>query len=194
VLDTTRVLYQVGKPCLHNFSAIDEFYRTMNVLLLLDSAFGIFDNIQPRIDLSELDLQLPCDSIYFETASYQDMAITSLFPPRKMKLLDAYQKLFMEPTGDSGYSDTIKKISLNSWDLLVLIHRMYSCLFPIMSSTSSWPLCLSDSQFTNSSLLLCVATNLLQPASTHIINDCVPICHDLGSSQTRNAELENVLG
>jgi hypothetical protein len=105
----------------------------MNVLLLLDSAFGIFDNIQPRIDLSELDLQLPCDSIYFETASYQDMAITSLLPPRKMKLLDAYQKLFMEPTGDSGYSDTIKKISLNSWDLLVLIHRRCSCPFPIMS-------------------------------------------------------------
>jgi hypothetical protein len=116
------------------FSAIDEFYRTMNVLLLLDSAFGIFDNIQPRIDLCELDLQLPCDSIYFEIANYREMAIMSLFPPRKMKLLDAYQKLFMEPTGDSGCSDTSKKISLNSWDLLVLIHRRYSCLFPIMFS------------------------------------------------------------
>lgn len=105
----------------------------MNVLLLLDSAFGIFDNIQPRIDLCELDLQLPCDSIYFETANYQEMVITSLFPPRKMKLLDAYQKLFMEPTGDSGLSDISEKSSLNSWDLLVLIHRRCSCLFPILS-------------------------------------------------------------
>lgn len=114
-------------------SAIDEFYRTMNVLLLLDSAFGIFDNVQPRIDLCELDLQLPCDSTYFEIANYQEMAITLLFPPRKMKLLDAYQKLFIEPTGDSGCSDTTEKSPLNSWDLLVLIHRRCSCLFPIMS-------------------------------------------------------------
>jgi hypothetical protein len=122
-----------GKVLFTQFSAIDEFYRTMNVLLLLDSAFGIFDNIQPRIDLCELDLQLPCNSIYFETANYREMAIMSLFPPRKVKLLDAYQKLFMEPTGDSGFSDTPEKISLNSWDLLVLIHRRCSCLFPIMS-------------------------------------------------------------
>jgi hypothetical protein len=105
----------------------------MNVLLLLDSAFGIFDNVQPRIDLCELDLQLPCDSAYFEIANYQEMAITLLFPPRKMKLLDAYQKLFIEPTGDSGCSDTTEKSPLNSWDLLVLIHRRCSCLFPIMS-------------------------------------------------------------
>jgi hypothetical protein len=122
-----------AKVLFRTIPAINEFYRTMNVLLLLDSAFGIFDNIQPRIDLCELDLQLPCDSIYFETANYQEMAITLLFPPQKMKLLDAYQRLFIEPNGDSGCSDTSEKSSLNCWDLLVLIHRRCSCLFPIMS-------------------------------------------------------------
>jgi hypothetical protein len=122
-----------GKVLFRTIPAINEFFRTMNVLLLLDSAFGIFDNIQPRIDLCELDLQLPCDSIYFETANYQEMAITLLFPSQKMKLLDAYQKLFIEPNGNSGCSDTSEKSSLNCWDLLVLIHRRCSCLFPIMS-------------------------------------------------------------
>jgi hypothetical protein len=128
-----KSLISGAKVLLRTIPAINEFYRTMNVLLLLDSAFGIFDNIQPRIDLCELDLQLPCDSIYFETVNYQEMAITLLFPPRKMKLLDAYQKLFIEPNGDSGCSDTFEKSALNSWDLLVLIHRKCPCLSPIMS-------------------------------------------------------------
>jgi hypothetical protein len=39
-----------------------------------------------------------------------------------------------------------------------------------------------------------MATNLLQPTSTNVIDDSVPIRHDLGSSETRNAELENILG
>jgi hypothetical protein len=118
----------------------------MNVMLLLDSAFGIFDNIPPRIDLCELDLQLPCDPIYYKTASYQEMVVKSVFPHQKMKVLDAYQKLFVAPTSASGCSDPVEKGLLNSWDLLVMIHRMYSCLFPttahnawLLLLTATWP-------------------------------------------------------
>ena len=99
-------------------------------MLLLDSAFGIFDNIQPRIDLCELDLQLPCDPIHFKTANYQEMAMNSLFPHQKTKVLDAYQKLFTEPSSALGCSDPAQKSFLNSWDLLIMIHRMYSCPSP----------------------------------------------------------------
>ena len=110
---------------MRNYSSVDECYRTMNAMLLLDSAFGIFDNIPPRIDLCELDLQLPCDMIYFETASYQEMAIHSRFPSQKMKVLDAYQKLFKAPSGASECSEPAEKRSFNCWDLLILIHRTY---------------------------------------------------------------------
>ena len=92
-------------------------------MLLIDSAFGIFDNIQPRIDLCELDLQLPCDRIYFDIINYQDMAMHSLFPPQKMKVLDAYQKLFIPPIGIPSSSGLEEKSILNSWDLLVIVHR-----------------------------------------------------------------------
>jgi hypothetical protein len=118
----------------------------MNVMLLLDSAFGIFDNIPPRIDLCELDLQLPCDPVYFKTASYQEMVVKSVFPHQKMKVLDAYQKLFAAPSSASGCSDSVEKGLLNSWDLLVMIHRMYSCRFPttphnarLLLLTLTWP-------------------------------------------------------
>jgi hypothetical protein len=104
----------------------------MNVMLLLDSAFGVFDNIQPRIDLCELELQLPCDPIYFKTANYQEMAINSRFPHQKMKVLDAYQKLFTAQSDSSGSIASAEKTSLNSWDLLILIHRTYSCPVPTM--------------------------------------------------------------
>jgi hypothetical protein len=162
-------------------------------MLLLDSAFGIFDNIQPRIDLCELDLQLPCDPIYFMTPNYQEMAINSLFPKQRMKVLDAYQKLFIAPGTASGRSDLAEKNSLNSWDLLILIHRTYSCLFPTPCRPAR-PLLLSDPYFANSSLLICVAPNLFKPAFTHVVNIGVPIFCRLGSFETRNPELERLLG
>ena len=104
----------------------------MNVMLLIDAAFGIFDNIRPRIDLCELDLQLPCDRIYFDTANYQDMAINSLFPPQKTKVLNAYQKLFIPPIETFSNSDLTEKDALNCWDLLVIVHR--TCPSPPVAS------------------------------------------------------------
>jgi len=104
----------------------ESYIRTMNIMLSLDSAFGIFNNIPPRIDLCELDLQLPCDPLYFETSSYQEMVVRSLFPRQKTKILDAFQRLFMTPSGTSGRFDPVEKNSLNSWDLLLLVHLLYS--------------------------------------------------------------------
>lgn len=105
----------------------DLLNRTMNVMLLLDSAFGIFDNIPPRVDICELDLQLPCDPIYFNFANYHEMAINSLFPHQKMKVLDAYQRLFMTSGSASGFSEPASQSPLNCWDLLVMVHRTCSC-------------------------------------------------------------------
>jgi hypothetical protein len=162
-------------------------------MLLLDSAFGIFDNIQPRIDLCELDLQLPCDPIYFKTASYHEMAINSLFPHQKMKVLDAYQKLFTGPSGASRSSDLAEKSSLNSWDLLIMIHRTYFCLSPITCPCAR-SLLLSDPYFANSSLLICLAPNLFKPAFADVVNIGVAVCHGLGTLKACNPKLESLLG
>jgi hypothetical protein len=161
-------------------------------MLLLDSAFGIFDNIQPRIDLCELDLQLPCDLIYFKTVNYQEMAINSHFPYQKMKVLDAYQKLFIAPRSATGCSDTAK-IPLNCWDMLIMIHRMYLCL-SLTTCQRARSLFASDPHFANSSLFTYMAPNLFQPTFTHVANIGVPVCHGLGSSEARNPELESLLG
>ena len=98
-------------------------------MLSIDNAFGIFNNLPPRVELSELDLQLPCDPICFETANYQEMVIYSRFPRQKMKVLDAFQKLFMTQSPTSPRFDPVEKNALNSWDLLVVIHREFP--FPL---------------------------------------------------------------
>jgi hypothetical protein len=98
------------------------------MMLLIDSAFGIFDNIQPRIDLCELDLQLPCDRVYFETVNYHDMVMKSVFPPQKVKVLDAYQKLFLPSGVTSSGTDLAGKNTLNCLDLLIMVHRAYPLL------------------------------------------------------------------
>lgn len=98
----------------------------MNIMLALDSAFGIFNNIPPRVDLSELDLQLPCDPVYFETSNYEEMVIRSQFPRHKMKVLDAFQKLFMTQSPTSTRFDPVERHALNSWDLLILVHGTFT--------------------------------------------------------------------
>lgn len=45
----------------------------MNILLALDSAMGIFNNVPPRIHYVELDLQMPCHPEFFELSSYAEM-------------------------------------------------------------------------------------------------------------------------
>ncbi len=93
--------------------------RTMNVLLALDSAMGIFNNVPPRVNYCELDLQLPCHAEYFDLSSHSEMLQRSSFPRTRMKLIEAFQKLFVHP-GElkAAYQSEI----LCCWDLLYLVH------------------------------------------------------------------------
>ncbi len=131
----------------------------MNIVLSLDNAFGIFNNLPPRVELSELDLQLPCDPICFETADYQEMVIYSRFPRPKMKVLDAFQKLFMTQSPTSARFDPVEKNALNCWDLLIVIHRKFHsplrvsilfylyCLWLILGGVSSLLIRLATATF-----------------------------------------------
>ncbi|OAP58657.1 hypothetical protein AYL99_07747 [Fonsecaea erecta] len=97
--------------------------RTMNVLLALDSAMGIFNNVPPRVNYCEVDLQLPCHPEYFHMTGYADMLQRGSLPRPRMKLIEAFQKLFVHPSQlKAAYQDE----KLCCWDMLYLVHVLYT--------------------------------------------------------------------
>ena len=92
-------------------------------MFAFDTAMAIFNNVPPRISFSEIDVHLPCDSMYFELSSYYEMVNRSMHPKPKMKLVDAFQKLFTAPT---DLPTAIERNSLNCWDMLLLVHCLYT--------------------------------------------------------------------
>ncbi|EXJ89777.1 hypothetical protein A1O3_02844 [Capronia epimyces CBS 606.96] len=97
--------------------------RTMNIILALDSGMGIFHNVPPRVSFGELDLQLPCHPEYFDLASYAEMLQRSLCPHPRMKLIDAFQRLFTQP---DELMSAYQPETLCCWDMLYLIHVLFT--------------------------------------------------------------------
>ncbi|KIX01125.1 uncharacterized protein Z518_10191 [Rhinocladiella mackenziei CBS 650.93] len=97
--------------------------RTMNIILALDSAMGIFNNVHHRVDYCELDLQMPCHPEYFELSSHAEMLRRSSFPRARIKLIDAFAKLFVSPNElKSAYQNEV----LCCWDMLYLSHVLFT--------------------------------------------------------------------
>lgn len=130
----------------------------MNIMYAFDSAMAIFSNIPPRISFAELDLQLPCDSIYFELSSYSDMLNHATFPKPRIKLIDAFRKLFVPTT---ELSAAIERDSLNCWDMMFLVH----CLYTHVWRQTFWNPLLRSSPST-----LHAPSNILEPLKTAIRN------------------------
>jgi len=124
----------------------------MNIIIALDCAFGVFNNVPPRVDFGELDLQLMCDPQHFEIASYQDMLMRGTFPKFKMKTLDAFGRLFLVQAENSARFEHLEKGALSCWDMLVLAHSTYLASH-----------CDSDISLTSrlSSLQICMVTTHL---------------------------------
>lgn len=119
-------------------------------MLALDSAYGIFNNIPSRIDPTGLDLQLPCEEKYFRLSSQQEMVMYSMFPKPKMKVLDAFQRLFtteidpdltslvlVHAAASNGYaprtsSDNMDAINLSCWDMMILVHGTQFLVFQLI--------------------------------------------------------------
>ena len=88
-------------------------------MLALDAAMGIFNNVPPRINYCELDLQLSCHSESFEVANYGEMLQRAALPRPRMKIIEAFQKLFVHPSElKTAYQHEV----LCCWDMLSLIH------------------------------------------------------------------------
>lgn len=91
-------------------------------MIAFDAAMAIFNNVPPRITFAELDVQLPCEQQFWEIGSYMELASQTSMPRPRMRLLDAFQLLFV-PTEE--FQPLAEKTDWNCWDLLYLIHLMY---------------------------------------------------------------------
>ncbi|KAL2404605.1 hypothetical protein ABEF93_006304 [Exophiala dermatitidis] len=133
--------------------------RTMNIMLALDSAMGIFHNCPPRINYCELDLQMPCLPEYFELSCYSEMLQRSMFPRTRMKLIDAFQRLFAPP---EELKFAFQNEMLCCWDMLYLIHVLFThCWLHLLGN----PL-----NRVSPSSLACAPSNIFEPMKTALAN------------------------
>lgn len=88
---------------------------------MLDHAFGIFNNVPPRIQWAEIDLTFPSDDIFFKTASFDDMVAKSVQPKRRMKIKDAVQRL-LAPPASAEHIGVLRQEGLSALDMQMLIH------------------------------------------------------------------------
>ena len=146
--------------------------RQMNIMLALDAAMAIFNNVPPRISFSELDLQLPCDMMYYEVASFSELTSRSIFPQGRPKLVDAFQNLFVAP---AELANAYGFMKLNCWDMLLLIHCLY---------THVWRQTYANPLLRSSPSTLQASAVILDPLKTAVRN-WKTIWDDIRSSLTR---------
>lgn len=127
-------------------------------MLAFDAAMAIFNNVPPRITFSELDLPLPCEQAVWETGSYAELVGKSMFPRSRIKLLDAFQLLFV-PTPE--FTPAMEKESWCCWDCMYLIHLLYSHV---------WRQTFSNPLLRKSPFAVQAPANILEPLKTAIRN------------------------
>jgi hypothetical protein len=90
--------------------------------MMLDAAFGIFNNVSPRWQWAEVDLSFPSSDIYFELANYSELISTQKYPVQKMKMKDAYLILHSTPDAEGRNLQRLRNSDLSPLDLQLLIH------------------------------------------------------------------------
>ncbi|KAJ5047458.1 uncharacterized protein L3040_003285 [Drepanopeziza brunnea f. sp. 'multigermtubi'] len=113
----------------------ESFIRTGTIAVMLDHAFGIFNNVSPCFQWAELDLPFPSDERFFELSSFEEMVAKSAEIPRYgIKLKDAFLVLF-SPEGAESELNALRNLKFG--DAQMLMHFLY---FHIWSSTFNNPL------------------------------------------------------
>ena len=92
--------------------------------MMLDNAFGIFNNFAPGFQWAELDLPFPCDEVFFKISTYEEMISRSLFPQRKMKVKEGFLNLFSQPESADENRKALRAGRLTALDMQMLIHCM----------------------------------------------------------------------
>lgn len=98
------------------------FPSTATIAVMLDHAFGIFNNVSPRFQWAEIDLPFPSDDRFFEVANYAELRAQSLCPVPKMKVKDAYLVLFTPLESAEQELNVLRTGNLTPLDMQMLIH------------------------------------------------------------------------
>jgi len=107
----------------------ESLIRILNIMTMLDNAFVIFSNLPTRFDWTELDVQFPSEPQYFALSSYEEAYAHSRLPQRKMKVRDAFEKLFVCSETEPECLTSLKGGNLNMLDMQILIHFLYSYIW-----------------------------------------------------------------
>jgi hypothetical protein len=89
---------------------------------MLDNAFGIFNNVPPRFQWSELDIAFPSGDDFFTTTTFAEMISKSLPPRPKMKIKDAFLLLFSGPETAEDDINTLRLNGITALDMQMLMH------------------------------------------------------------------------
>lgn len=95
--------------------------RTATLAVMLDHAFGIFNNVPPRFQWAEIDLAFPSGDAFFQISNYDTMVAQAAAPLRRMKMKDAFVILF-STDGPEGNLRALGGGNLTALDMQMLIH------------------------------------------------------------------------
>ncbi|TAQ83093.1 hypothetical protein B7494_g8583 [Chlorociboria aeruginascens] len=104
----------------------ESFIRTAGLAMMLDNAFGIFNNVAPRLQWAEIDLSFPSDDAFFRIANYEEFVANSRFLPRKIKIKEAFLLLFSSPETAGQDLRPFRTGNLTALDMQMLIHLLYT--------------------------------------------------------------------
>ncbi|PQE08746.1 C2H2 finger domain (Zms1) protein [Rutstroemia sp. NJR-2017a BVV2] len=103
----------------------ESFIRVATLMMMLDNAFAIFNNLAPRLQWAEIDLPFPSDDLYFKVAKYEDLRNHSGFPIPKMKIKDAFLLLFSPVDSAERDLAPLRGGNLTALDMQMLMHALY---------------------------------------------------------------------
>jgi hypothetical protein len=110
----------------------ESYIRTAALSTILDNAFGVFNNVSPRFQWSEIDLPFPSADIYFKTANYSEMIAMQAFPVPRMKIREAFLVLFTTSVGGE-HLRPLREGNMTATDMQILVHCMHPPCFPLPS-------------------------------------------------------------
>ncbi|KAH6719294.1 hypothetical protein BKA61DRAFT_472893 [Leptodontidium sp. MPI-SDFR-AT-0119] len=114
----------------------ESFIRTGTVAVMLDHAFGIFNNVSPHFQWAEMDLPFPSDDKFFQISNFDMMVTETAIPRLGMRIKDAFLILF-SPDGADDELDVLRRGRVTALDMQMLVHFLYT---HVWASTFSNPM------------------------------------------------------
>lgn len=100
----------------------ESYIRTATVMMMLDNAFAIFNNLTPRLQWAEIDLPFPSNEGYFKATKFEDLKDHAGFPIPKIKIKDAFLLLFSPMESAKEDLMPLCNRNLTALDMQMLIH------------------------------------------------------------------------